>query len=127
MSQYFNTSLFAKNDPQLVEQVNKICNNIGFEGLSNIKLPWNMAKSLVKGSSSKFYRDLEKVHDIVFIKKHPYQHFIYEPKHIRLLRLYIVDSGTINTMYKHLKMIIEEAEKAYKESYLWQVKYGILG
>lgn len=46
----FDCSMFAKNvDDEVLQGVANQCDEIGFKGLSNVRLPYNMAISFSQG------------------------------------------------------------------------------
>lgn len=125
-SHVFNTSMFASapDYAEVASAVSRLCEkDIGFEGLSNVHIPWAQAKGLanmdpeyvgsqmMKGKPlrmfsghSKLYDDMTQLIDRVQNAKRP---DVQRGKHVNVIFRYITATTSFNVFRSRLKWILK--------------------
>lgn len=119
-SYVFNTSMFASapDHSEIATAVSKLCEKeIGFDGLSNVHIPWAQAKGLAmadpyyahynsKGEvrESQLYLNMKQlINRIQNAKRHDSQ----RGKHVNVIFRYITATTSFNVFYSRLKWIVK--------------------
>lgn len=125
-SYVFNTSMFASapDHAEIASAIARLCEkDIGFDGLSNVHIPWAQAKGLaamdpsytgsqmMKGKllrmfsgHSKLYDDMKALIDRVQNAKRKDSQ---RGKHIKVIFRYITATTSFNVFYSRLKWILK--------------------
>lgn len=111
----FDTSLFNRFEPKLARRVQELCEDVGFKGLSHIKLPWAFAKSFA--SKGAVYRNMRELQAIFALAK------VEEKRnfHKRALQEYITSSNNFQQFQSRLRQIVQLAQ--YNKRFLNRVYY----
>lgn len=97
MDNIFNTSLWDNNFPELLDGVIASCEEVGIDGLSNVKLPYNVAKRFSQQEGN-LYRALQEYQiNVVTAKSEQYKNI-----HATMLDSLITDNSNFLTFMKRL-------------------------
>ena len=119
-SYVFNTSMFtsAPDHNEIATAVSNLCEKeIGFDGLSNVHIPWAQAKGLAmadpyyayynsegKIKESRLYQHMKEFIDRVQNAK---RRDAKRGKHVQAIFRYITATTSFNTFYSRLKWILK--------------------
>lgn len=115
---HFDTDLFVLNDPDLAKQIKEY--PVGFSGLGNVRIPYNVAHGLVnKNRGSQLRNLLNKWVDATMTPIKDYKK--WNP-HFPWIEGFITANSDYRTFIKRLKYFIEQLEKNKNE--INRVYYG---
>lgn len=119
-SYVFNMSMFASapDHNEIAAAVSNLCEKeIGFDGLSNVHIPWAQAKGLAmadpyyahynsKGEvrESQLYLNMKQLIDRIQNAK---RHDSLRGKHVNIIFRYITSTTSFNVFYSRLKLILK--------------------
>lgn len=96
----FDTSLFARNDPELARAVEERCNYVGMYGLDAIKIPWAQARAFVQ-KRGKLYKNMQEWHARTLGNGQDIKHSY----HLQALQDMLINAGSYNNFYHTLLTI----------------------
>lgn len=98
----FDCSMFAENvDNDVLEGVANQCDEIGFRGLSNVRLPYNMAISFSQGRGALYKQLYSFAMNTALAKKTK-----FASEHIRMIEETLTATSNFYTFYSRLKYVV---------------------
>lgn len=115
---YFDCSLFQDQYPELAQQVMDVCQEIGFEGLDQVRIPYIQAVRFAKRSGS-LYKEFNNLDQYIGFSHNTE----YKNTHATLIKEWLIQNSNFMSFYNRLRHV--NRMFAINNDWINRVAYGL--